>query len=130
MTDFTWSFKTKLQLEFENFPADQQDKILLFASTYEEHGLADFTRYEGKLSPSWATLPDTDPNHAYAQLNALWHYHVGIPEYKVVHGKYKTSDMVLHFQWPDKGTHISLVDVYYHHKSDGTFYIPPLAYLT
>lgn len=130
MTTYTWSFKTKFSQEFSNFPEDQQNKILDFTEVYEIHGLSDFTMYEGKISPSWYGLVETDPAHAYAQLNHLWHYHIGIPTYTTRHGKYKTSDMVLHFQWPDRGTHIDIVDVYYHYKSDGSFYVPSIGYLT
>lgn len=130
MTNYTWSFKNKFSQEFSNFPYDQQNKILDFVGVYESHGLSDFSKYEGKIAPSWSGLDENDLAHAYAQANSLWHYHIGIPTYTVRHGKYKTSDMVLHFQWPGCGPHIDIVDVYYHYKSDGTFYVPPLGYLT
>lgn len=45
------------------------------------------------------------------------------------HGRYKTSDMVLHFQWKNKGNHISLVDMYDHYTSEGRFYLPSGHYL-
>ena len=53
----------------------------------------------------------------------------GIPVYNVVHGKYKTSDWVLHFQWPGQGDAINLVDVYAHYTSTGAFYLPDAKYL-
>jgi hypothetical protein len=84
-----------------------------------------------KLPPSWSGLEQSNPNYDYTRNNNLWHYHIGLPNYVAVHGQYKTSDMVLHFQWPNKGDFINLVDMYYHYKaSDGTFYLPPPSYLT
>ena len=126
---YDWTFGKKLAGEFQNFPIDQKQSIAAFIVLYEAHGLSDFTKYEGKISPSWSGVPETDVAHAYAKANHLWHYHIGIPTYTSVHPKYKTSDMVLHFQWPDRGSHINLADVYYHHKSDGEFYLPPPDYL-
>ena len=126
---FSWSLNAKLAGEFNNFPQDQKEKVGDFLVVFGEHGLDDFTKYVGKIAPSWSGLDETDPSYAYAQANHLWHYHIGIPTYTSVHPKYKTSDMVLHFQWPNRGSHINLADVYYHHKSDGEFYLPPPAYL-
>jgi hypothetical protein len=93
------------------------------------HGLSDFTKYTGKITPSWSGLHCTDPIYQYAKNNDLWHYHIGIPKYVSNHNKYKTSDWVLHFQWPDKGNRITLVDICYHYKSDGTFHMPSSNYV-
>lgn len=123
------SFLPAFQREFKNFPVDQQDKVLDFIETYEEYGLTDFSKYEGKISPSWRGLETTDPNYTYTRSNHLWHYHIGIPTYKSVHSTYKTSDMVLHFQWPNKGEKINLVDMYYHYTNGGDFYLPTPQYL-
>jgi hypothetical protein len=125
----TWRFKQQFAKEFHNYPQDQQDKILEFVELFELHGLADFTKYPGKITPSWSGLAATDPVCQYAKGHALWHYHIGIPKYSSNHSKYKTSDWVLHFQWPNKGDHVILVDVCYHYKSDGTFHIPDSRYL-
>lgn len=123
--NYTWSVKNQFQTEFDNFPEDQQDKIIEFTDLYEVHGLNDFDVYEGKIAPSWSGA-DIDPDvHEYAKSNELWHYHIGIPEYREVHSKYKTSEWALHFQWPNKGNHIILVDLYTHYLSDGTYYLPP-----
>ena len=126
----TWDFNKQFANEFKNYPNDQQDKIIEFVSNFKKYGLGDFTKYEGKLTPSWQGLPVSDPIHNYAKLNSLWHYHIGIPNYKSRNPKYKTSDWVLHFQWTGKGSHISLVDICYHYKVDGSFHLPDPRYLT
>ena len=125
---YTWSFSIVFAEEFKQFPSPDQDKILDFIEIYETHGLSDFSKYEGKISPSWSGNISQD-NYSYAQDNALWHYHIGIPDYQQRHSAYKTSDWVLHFQWKNRGDHITIVDLYSHYKTDGTFYLPPEDYL-
>lgn len=123
-------FNEQFAVEFVNYPATQQNAVMTFAQTFQLHGLSDFTRYQGKISPSWAGLAQSDPNYNYTKSNALWHYHIGIPNYQVRHNKYMTSDVVLHFEWPNQGSEISLVDTYDHYRADGSFYIPPPQYLS
>lgn len=123
---YTVDFLPKFQKEFANFPIEHQDKVLDFVQQFQVHGLSDFSIYEGKIAPSW--VPGT-AEYYFAISNDLWHYHIGIPTYTQRHGRYKTSDMVLHFQWQNKGPHISLVDMYDHYTSDGRFYLPSGAYL-
>lgn len=125
---YTYSFLSKFKAEFANFPKDQQEKILDFLQIYLAHGFADFSKYTGKISPSWAGLEETDPNYIYCHANSLWHYHIGIPEYVKNHDKYKTSEWVLHFQM-SSDTHINLVDIYSHYDKKGNFYIPSGEYL-
>lgn len=127
---YSWSFKKQLAKEFANYPQDQQDKILEFTELFELHGLSDFTKYTGKIFPSWSGLDSDNPLCQYAKTHCLWHYHLGIPKYLSRHGKYKTSDWVLHFQWPEQGNFIILVDVCYHYRSDGTFHLPDIKYLS
>ena len=123
---FTWSFSTQFAKEFANFPKDQQDKVLDFVDTFENFGLADWFRYPGKISYSWKNLAATDPAFVFASANDLWHYHIGIPVYVTVPGRpYQTSDWVLHFQWPGKGSHIDVVDLYQHYTVSRAFYLPP-----
>lgn len=122
-------FYKQFSIEFPNFPVDQQNKVLDFIDIFEQHGLTDFSRYEGKITPSWKGMNVSESNYRYARDNSLWHYHVGIPEYRQVHSTYKTSDMVLHFQWPGKGSHVNLLDMYYHYDSEGLFYLPTSLYL-
>lgn len=126
---YSWSFKSQFTKEFVRYPKDQQDKILEFTEIYEKHGLSDFSKYSGKIAPSWSGLDSSDPIYTYAKSNALWHYHIGIPKYQSNHSKFKTSDWVLHFQWIDKGQQIDLVDICYHYKVDGTFHLPDVTYL-
>jgi hypothetical protein len=126
---YSFGFKKQFAREFAQFPVEQQDKILVFAETFESHGLSDFSKYVGKISPSWSGLPHTDPSYSFAQANHLWHYHIGIPSYRSVHPQYMTSDWVVHFQWVNRGTHIDLVDIYSHYKSDGSFHLPASSYL-
>ncbi|MCU8163973.1 hypothetical protein M2H13_22855 [Vibrio vulnificus] len=127
--DFEVYYKPQFKKEFENFPKKQQDKILDFTDIFEEYGLSDFTRYEGKISPSWAGVNISEEDYNYTYNNHLWHYHIGLPDYKQKHGKYKTSDIVLHFQWEGRGNIINLIDLYNHYKLDGSFYLPPKNYL-
>lgn len=127
---FTVGYKAKFADEFTRFVPEQQLKIAEFIFRYQAVGLVDFNSYEGKIAPSWSGLEANDPNFAYTRDNSLWHYHIGLPTYKQVHPTYKTSDWLLHFQWPDKGPKIELVDLYQHHKADGTFYLPSPDYLT
>jgi hypothetical protein len=126
---FTFSFKKQFAIEFLRYPIEQQDKILGFAETFEQHGLGDFSCYQGKITPSWKGVYPPHPDYEYALTNDLWHYHIGIPHYTSVHAKYMTSDCVLHFQWVNQGNHIDLVDIYDHYRADGSFYLPPLANL-
>jgi hypothetical protein len=123
----TWSFSILFAQQFKQFPSPDQDKILDFIETYETHGLSDFSNYEGKITPSWSG--DGISQNDYAHDNSLWHYHIGIPDYKQRHPAYKTSDWVLHFQWENKGDHITIIDLYSHYNYDGEFYLPPEAYL-
>lgn len=127
---FSWSFSGQFATEFSRFPSDQQQKVIDFTTIYQSAGLSDFTKYPGKIAPSWSSLAPTDPVYVYAQSNHLWHYHVGIPHYNQVHPKYQTSDWLLHFQWPGQGTHINVVDVYAHYTAKGAFYVPPPGSLT
>jgi hypothetical protein len=130
---FSWDFKARFADEFERLREDQQDRVLDFTDLYEAHGLGDFSRYPGKITPSWKGLAQTDPDYQYTFDNCLWHYHVGLPTYKQsVSGRYMTSDWVLHFQWnawQTQGTHISLVDLYQHLTYDGKFWLPKPEYL-
>ncbi len=124
---YTWGFKIKFANEYQKFPQYQIDKIDKFLDTYEVFGLMDKSKYEGKLSHSWK-VETTNPNHSYAKQNNLWHYHIGLPNYK--YGTpHKTSDLLLHFQWVYGSTHINLIDIYDHYKADGKFYLPSTAYL-
>lgn len=120
-------------VEFENYPEDQQKAIYAFVQIYNEHGLEDITKYPGKIGPTWkapGTAADYEARRAYALEHQLWHYHLGIPEYKKSpHGDWLTSDFVLHFQKDGKYS-ITLVDTYWHTwEDDGSFYVPPLKYL-
>jgi mRNA-degrading endonuclease RelE of RelBE toxin-antitoxin system len=126
---YTVKFRKQFAIEFQYYPDFQQDKILDFVETFEQHGLSDFSKYTGKISQSWSNLQPSNSDYRYAQKNHLWHYHIGIPKYEQLHSKYKTSDVVLHFQWHNKGNTICLVDIYSHYKIDGSFYLPSPDYL-
>jgi len=126
---YTVKFRRQFAIEFQYYPNFQQDKILDFVEIFEQWGLSDFSKYNGKISPSWSGLEKTETNYDYAKNNNLWHYHIGIPKYQQLHPKYQTSDIVLHFQWHNKGNIIYLVDIYSHYKNDGSFYLPSPRYL-
>lgn len=120
---FSFGLTNQFATEFARFPESQQDKVLDFATTFQNHGLSDFTKYVGKIAPSWSGAA-TAHDAKFAKDNHLWHYHIGLPSYTQLHPKYKTSDWVLHFRWIDRGDHIDLVDLYSHYRHDGTFYLP------
>lgn len=126
---FTVEYSEKFSEEFVRFPEDQQLKVAAFALLFQTHGLGDFSKYEGKITPSWQGLAPSDQAYVYASSNSLWHYHIGHPAYTQSIGPYKTSDWVLHFQWVGKGPKITLVDMYAHYTTKGDFYLPPPSYL-
>ena len=126
---FTWGYLLKFSEELKRYPLDQQQSIVNFLDIYESQGLSDFSKFPGKIAPSWSGLLANHPSYAFTRNNSLWHYHIGIPDYKQVHAQYRTSDYVLHFQWVNKGSHIDLVDTCYHRKSNGEFYLPSIDYL-
>lgn len=127
---YTWKFGKQFAIEFGNYPKKQQDKILDFTDIYEEHGLIDFSKYQGKISPSWRGIEKTDPIYDFTYSNNLWHYHVGLPSYtKSKYNNYLTSDMILHFQWKKRCTHIRILDITDHYRSNGEFWLPNSNYL-
>lgn len=126
---FTVSFNKLFAKAFAGFDDKAQDCVLDFVEQFERCGLADFSMFEGKISPSWSNLATDDPKFIYAKENDLWHYHVGLPEYTQRHDKYKTSDWVLHFQWKVGGKEIHIADMCYHYTREGEFYVPNENYL-
>lgn len=122
---YTVSFNIKFAEEYARIPPREQTAIANFISTFEAYGLGDQTRFPGRLSPSWHGLPPNDLNAMYTQEYCLWHYHIGLPEYsgEAIWGR--TSDWLLHFQWVQNSSHVNLVDLYQHHRRDGSFYLPP-----
>ncbi|WP_338558098.1 hypothetical protein [Acinetobacter sp. KS-LM10] len=126
---FTWEFGKQFAIEFKIYPNDQQDKIIDFIEIYTQYGLSDFSKFPGKISPSWKGTPDLK-TYTYAKSNHLWHYHLGLPEYiKSRYFEFFTSDWVLHFQWKSPETHIVIVDILFHYKADGEFHLPTQKYL-
>ncbi len=126
---FTWEFGKQFAVEFARYPQDQQDKIIDFIELYVQFGLSDFTKFPGKIAPSWKGTPDL-ATYKYARVNELWHYHVGLPNYVLSQNyTYFTSNWVLHFQWENMGSHILIVDILYHYKSNGEFHLPTEDYL-
>ncbi len=70
----------QFSIEFENYPEYQQDKILDFVNLFKKFGLSDFSKYDGKITPSWSSLKSSNPNYIYAKANNLWHYHEKSPD--------------------------------------------------
>lgn len=116
---YRYRFTQQFAQEFANYPLDQQEAILDFLEVFEQYGLADFSHYQGKISPSWKNSADN-----FARDNHLWHYHIGLPHYRKAHNKYQTSDMILHFQWRYGDMHILVVDITWHYKANGSFWLP------
>ena len=128
--EYTFSFGKQFANEFKNYPQNQQDAILDFLDIYEVHGLGDFKLYKGKIAFSWKGLQYTDPVYQYAKSNDLWHAHIGLPNFrKSDYGRYYTSDMILHFQWINRGNVIKVVDITPHYKADRQFWLPTVSYL-
>ncbi|EPZ0277592.1 hypothetical protein ACXIXE_003672 [Acinetobacter baumannii] len=122
---YSWEFGKQFAIQFGRYPEDQQDKILDFTDIYEEFGLKDFSKYQGKIAPSWRGIDKTDPIYDFAYSNNLWHYHIGMPSYvKSKYNNYSTSDMLLHFQRKDHIKHIRLLDITWHYKANGEFWLP------
>ncbi len=126
-TNYRASFGVQFQKEFVNYPLDQKKAVYEFVQTYQEHGLGNFSRFQGKIAASWRNA--TPEDEAYAREHNLWHYHVGLPIYEQSpYGDYMTSDWLLHFKW-DSNEHIILVDIFQHSQSSGKFYLPSPTYL-
>lgn len=119
--------------QYPNFPSNLQNAILDFITLVQEHGLekSAWCYYKGKISHSWRNLNPNDPNYHYTFHNQLWHYHIGIPAYRLSRtGLYHTSDMVLHFVWDKTKDYIVVVDCTEHYKANGDFWLPAPQYLT
>ena len=122
---YSWEFGKQFAVQFGRYPEDQQDKILDFTDVYEQNGLSDFSKFQGKISPSWRGIDKTDPIYDFTYSNNLWHYHIGMPDYvKSKYNNYSTSDMILHFQRKDHIKHIRLLDITWHYKANGEFWLP------
>ena len=122
---YSWEFGKQFAVQFGRYPEDQQDKILDFTDIYEEFGLKDFSKYQGKIAPSWRGIDKTDPIYDFIYSNNLWHYHIGMPDYvKSKYNNYSTSDMILHFQRKDHIKYIRLLDITWHYKANGEFWLP------
>jgi hypothetical protein len=127
---YTWEYGKQFAVQFGRYPEDQQDKILDFTDIYEVFGLKDFSKYQGKITPSWRKIDKTDPIYDFTYSNNLWHYHIGMPDYvKSQYNNYSTSDMILHFQRKDHIKHIRLLDITWHYKANGEFWLPNPEYL-
>ena len=127
---YTWEFGKLFAVEFNNYPENQQDKILDFIDIYEENGLSDFSKFQGKISPSWLKIDKTTSIYDFTYSNSLWYYHIGLPDYiKSKYNNYLTSDMILHFQWKNNSNHIRILDITWHYKYSGEFWLPNLEYL-
>jgi hypothetical protein len=122
---YSVDFSNQFAIEFSRIPVSHQTAVASFVVTYQAHGLSDQTKHIGRISPSWHRLPTNHPNYIYAKRHELWHYHVGLPGYSGNQSWGLTSDWLLHFQWPDAGNHITLVDLYQHYTWKGDFYLPP-----
>lgn len=90
-------FGIKFGEHLANFPVSDQLKIKAFADHVETYG------FEGLIGRNKSSdeVPTDDPNWLakvkYAQKYKLWHFHIGIPNYKLsAKGDY-TSEYLLHY---------------------------------
>lgn len=121
---YTVSYQLQFRQELQRMPRPEQMAVATFITTYQTYGLGNQTKLVGRLSPSWHGLPINHPNYQFARKFDLWHYHIGLPYYSGRQEWDRVSDWLLHFQWVGRGDHISLVDLYQHHRDDGSFYLP------
>jgi hypothetical protein len=121
---FTFGMSRRFLAELPSESKEKQDSVDDFIELYELSGLADHTKFPGRLSPSWHTLPTNHKNYEYAQKHSLWHYHCGFPHYTSAKSWGNTSEYLIHFQWVGQGSHIDIVDLYEHYRYGGEFYIP------
>lgn len=129
-TKNTFEFGKLFLIEYKNYPKDQQDAIALFIKTFLDHGLDDFSNYKGKVTYSWKGLECDHPSFAFTRNNSLWHYHIGIPDYRQSpYFNYHTSDYILHFMLLCNRTKIVLIDTTAHYRPDRTFWLPNPEYL-
>lgn len=81
----------------KNFPKDDRNKIRDFIEHVEQFG------FDGLLgrNKSSDNVPTDDPNWSkkvsYAQKYKLWHYHIGIPDYRTSEKGDLVSEYVLHY---------------------------------
>ena len=116
----TYTFKSRGYFNNQLAEASQIElkKFGEFLKIYNVYGLSDFSKYPGKISPSWSNLSFVHPDYQYAKDNSLWHYHIGLPSYRRwPNCSYQTSDKILHFQWPDRGNKIYLVEIAPHSQN-------------
>lgn len=97
-TEFTVGFGLTFNNYYANFPSKTTDLVDDFIEHFEQYG---FLGWKGKISPS-DRVPLNNPNRqaliAKAEKFNLWHVHIGDPHWQTpFHGKYLTSDWVLHF---------------------------------
>lgn len=91
-------FGSKIAAQMCHFPDEDLAKILAFKAHLEQHG---FDGLPGRNKCSDDISPD-DPYWAekvrYVQTHRLWHYHIGIPDYRTHNGfgDY-TSEYILHY---------------------------------
>ncbi len=125
---FSVSYSSKFLMELGNYPLNYQQAIVKFADTFTKHGF-DFSQYKGKIKPSLYMIDKLHPNYDYAFKNRLWHYHLGLPEYKLSkYGMYHVSDVILHFS-KISNTEIKILTITDHFKVTGEFWLPSEEYL-
>lgn len=124
------SYGIQFLKEYPHYPPDQQNAIALFLKVFTKYGLKDFSKFEGKVSPSWKNVDESSPVYKFTKGNKLWHYHVGIPYYKKSnYYDYKTSDYILHFMLLDNQKEIVVIDITPHYDSYRNFWLPKPNYL-
>lgn len=122
-------FSEKFKTELPNYPEQYQKAIFDFVQIYRQYGLQDFNRYKGKIKPSFYMVDKLHPNYDYAFRNKLWHYHLGLPQYRLSrYGTYHTSDIILHFS-KISNHQIKILTITDHYKVTGEFWLPSEGYL-
>lgn len=120
LVDWSEDFELRKWPFFSDRSATAVDDFIDFAEK-QSSLTALISAWPGKISPSWKTSDLMDVN--YCKKFNLWHAHSGEPKWNSVHGKYKTSKMVIHFMKVSENT-IKIVDYTSHADSNKKFPIP------
>ncbi len=123
MQQFEIIIGDKLKAELQNLPDKDLVKIMDFINHLKINGFNDL---EGRNKKS-DNVPTDDPKWqhkvSYAQQHNLWHYHIGIPEYKISESGDFVSEYILHYQLI--GKRVKIVDFSAHPP----FRLPSSSYL-
>lgn len=120
---YTFTASKYFSLKFDTLDYQFKRAIIDFLNHYKQYGLNNLT---GKLVPTYKQQDKLSEEYDFCFKNNLWHYHVGVPIYRLSkNGKYCTSLYLLHFS-KVSNQEIKLLDILPHYTEDGKFLIPDI----